>query len=180
MFKITSITKGGQGYMYCRTDPVHPNSYSTGLYPLHRVVMENSIWRILEDNEVVHHIDEVKTNNILSNLMLLTVEAHSKLHHFKDVDTYTRLTCAYCGNCFSRLPSQASSKLKRYKNAYCSSSCARNSYKVPGGEGVGNPISKELQVNARAMYLSGATFYKIHKELKISNATAKKYALSSS
>ncbi len=36
---------------------------------------------------VVHHIDHNKTNNDLSNLMLLTNEAHIKLHHLERATT---------------------------------------------------------------------------------------------
>jgi hypothetical protein len=42
--------------------------------------MEEHIGRYLKPGEVVHHIDGDKTNNDISNLMLLTNSDHMKLH----------------------------------------------------------------------------------------------------
>lgn len=46
--------------------------------------MEQYIGRKLLPNEVVHHIDKDKTNNDISNLLLLTQSEHSKLHRELD------------------------------------------------------------------------------------------------
>jgi DNA-binding transcriptional regulator YiaG len=46
----------------------------------HRYIMEKHLGRKLTRNEVVHHIDEDKTNNILSNLQLMTREEHTRFH----------------------------------------------------------------------------------------------------
>lgn len=47
----------------------------------HRDIMEKSLGRRLTSEEVVHHIDEDKLNNDLSNLMLLNNQSeHMKLH----------------------------------------------------------------------------------------------------
>lgn len=79
LFVITSICKGG-GYMYCRTEPKHPKANSNGLYPLHRVLAENKIGRLLGPGEDVHHRDEDKSNNDPSNLEVLTKPDHARLH----------------------------------------------------------------------------------------------------
>lgn len=47
---------------------------------VHVVVMEKHIGRRLFPGEVVHHIDEDKQNNDLSNLQLMTNSAHVSLH----------------------------------------------------------------------------------------------------
>lgn len=88
MFKILSTCKGG-GYMYARTEPVHPKANSNGLYPLHRVLIEIHLNRILEKNEAVHHKDENKSNNAIENLEVITNSEHAK-HHAKKV------TCQSC------------------------------------------------------------------------------------
>lgn len=50
-------------------------------YKYHRFVMEKHIGRKLKPEEVVHHIDENKANNDISNLMLLpNNSAHLRLH----------------------------------------------------------------------------------------------------
>jgi len=48
------------------------------------VKMEEQIGRRLKRGECVHHIDENKLNNDLSNLALMTVSAHAKLHRIMD------------------------------------------------------------------------------------------------
>lgn len=46
----------------------------------HIIVMEKHIGRFLEEDEVVHHIDENRLNNDISNLYLCTKSNHGKLH----------------------------------------------------------------------------------------------------
>lgn len=46
----------------------------------HRVVMENHLGRLLEDWEIVHHIDENKKNNSIENLKVMTRSQHMILH----------------------------------------------------------------------------------------------------
>lgn len=79
MFKIISICKGG-GYRYCRTDPPHPRANAKGLYPLHRVLVENRLGRLLEPGEVVHHGDHNKQNDDPANLELMLNADHSRQH----------------------------------------------------------------------------------------------------
>ena len=48
-----------------------------------RLVMQGLIGRLLTKKEIVHHWDEVKTNNQKENLCLMrTQAAHKRLHHF--------------------------------------------------------------------------------------------------
>lgn len=121
MFKILDTCLGG-GYKYCRTDPVHPKANSKGLYPLHRVLMEIKLGRILEDFEEVHHIDENKNNDSVDNLEVLTKSEHTKLHHSKNLDV--ELQCS-CGDTFTLKPHVYQQKLRRNKGGIsCSRSCA--------------------------------------------------------
>jgi len=47
----------------------------------HRLVVENFIGRILEPEEVVHHIDFNKSNNSINNLMIFpSQKEHSSFH----------------------------------------------------------------------------------------------------
>lgn len=47
----------------------------------HRYIVEKAINRVLKDYEVVHHIDENKSNNILNNLFLCDSDTqHKKIH----------------------------------------------------------------------------------------------------
>lgn len=122
MFEIVSICKGG-GYRYCRTNPPHPKRNSKGLYPLHRVLMENKLKRFLEANEEVHHRDEDKRNDDPENLIVLTKSQHSKEHHPVMDDVV--LNCK-CGKSFSIKPHRLRVRLKANKtgNVCCSRQCA--------------------------------------------------------
>jgi hypothetical protein len=46
----------------------------------HRYIMENSLSRPLLRTEQIHHIDNNKLNNNISNLVIVTALEHSKLH----------------------------------------------------------------------------------------------------
>ena len=119
-FKITSICKGG-GYSYCRTEPRHPNANSKGLYPLHRVLVENRIGRLLLGGEVVHHVDCDKTNNADSNLELLTRASHSQLH---TLESSVTCKCVICGLSFELKP--AAKRLRENRNRSGGLTCSRS------------------------------------------------------
>ena len=46
----------------------------------HRIIMERRLGRELRDDEVIHHIDHDKTNNDISNLVVMTRSEHTRLH----------------------------------------------------------------------------------------------------
>lgn len=83
-FKITDNFHKGfiltdNGYkMLLRKD--HPNADSKGYVREHILVMEDHLGRHLRDGEVVHHKDEDKLNNSLSNLELMLDSEHRRLH----------------------------------------------------------------------------------------------------
>lgn len=122
MYIILSTCRSG-GYIYCRTEPLHPKANSKGLYPEHRVVMENYIGRPLLDEEDVHHKNEDKTDNRIENLEILTKSEHSKKHNL--VKEKIIITCK-CGTIFELSPHQYRLQIKRNKSGqvFCSRSCA--------------------------------------------------------
>jgi hypothetical protein len=122
LFDIVSICNGG-GYRYCRTSPLHPKSNSKGLYPLHRVLMENKIGRLLEDGEVVHHVDGDKSNDDLKNLVLLTNYDHTRLHR-EECGSLVELICPVCGCGFTVKGNLYRLRTKRNKTGLtCSRKC---------------------------------------------------------
>lgn len=46
----------------------------------HRVIMEGFLGRKLNNNEVVHHKNEIKNDNRLENLQIMTISEHSIYH----------------------------------------------------------------------------------------------------
>ncbi len=61
-------------------NPKHPNSTKQGRILEHRLVIEKHIGRMLDSDEVVHHVDFDKTNNSINNLYLTTRKRNSKLN----------------------------------------------------------------------------------------------------
>ncbi len=121
MFEIISICKGG-GYMYCRTNPLHPRANSKGLYPLHRVIVENKINRLLYFGEDVHHINKNKQDNRPENLEVLNKSEHATLHRKVNV---IELICPLCNKKFYLKPYAYNLRMKRNKSklVFCSRSC---------------------------------------------------------
>ena len=110
-FKILSVCKGG-GYRYCRTDPPHPNANAMGLYPLHRVIVENREGRLLGYDDVVHHIDEDTSNDAIENLGLMTRSEHA-IHHAADRPvTMVSLRCPVCLSGFTKVASAAKKEMR--------------------------------------------------------------------
>ena len=80
---IIKATKGG--YQYCTTTPEHPygerrKDRKKKYVYLHRAVMERHLGRYIKPDEQVDHKDGNKTNNVLSNLVLVKRGPHQKDH----------------------------------------------------------------------------------------------------
>lgn len=61
--------------------PNHPRAIKKGYIFEHRFVMESKLGRYLFPDEVVHHINGIKTDNRIENLELYTNSKHIKLEH---------------------------------------------------------------------------------------------------
>jgi len=64
----------------------------------HVVIMERNLGRRLTDNECVHHLNHVKDDNRIKNLMLMTISDHAALHAKENIgnrnrDNLGRLSC---------------------------------------------------------------------------------------
>lgn len=60
--------------------PEHPNAQKDGYILEHRLVMSEFLGRPLGSDEHIHHKDENKLNNNISNLEIISKSEHSKLH----------------------------------------------------------------------------------------------------
>lgn len=123
MWKIKKLVFKGD-YIYAVV-PNHPKATKYGKYVLfHRVIMENYLHRLLEDDEVVHHINHDRYDNRLSNLELMKSDVHIKLHQHEKTRKYVLLKCPECNKLFE-LPHNKSylCKHNKYNCNFCSSQC---------------------------------------------------------
>lgn len=81
-----NIRKAALNRKGCKGISLKSNGYyvfTTGINKdrgVHTVIMESYIGRKLIKNEVVHHINHIKTDNRIENLRLMTKSKHSSLH----------------------------------------------------------------------------------------------------
>lgn len=115
-------TSTGYVVVYC---PDHPNAWSTGYVYKHRLLMELHLDRFLDPKtEHVHHKNEDRHDNALSNLVVESPVEHAREHGLRQGKPLTTLTCASCSTAFQWPTSQIH---KGYKRTFCSQPCYHDS-----------------------------------------------------
>lgn len=69
----------GDGYVAIYY-PDYPSSNKNGYVMEHVYVMEQHIGRLLNEDEVVHHKNHIRSDNDINNLQLMTFKEHASLH----------------------------------------------------------------------------------------------------
>ena len=81
------------GYTRIRVGKNHHLADSNGYAYEHQLIAEKMLGRELKNNESIHHINGIKTDNRPENLKILTKTEHAKLESNKRVrDKFGRLT----------------------------------------------------------------------------------------
>lgn len=113
-------TAAGGGYWFI-TKKGHPMADAKGRILEHRYVMSEFMGRPLASDEIVHHKDEDRGNNDISNLEIMTPSQHGT-HHSKPAQVMT-LICKKCGKEVFRSARQVNGK-----RLFCSRSCSASFY----------------------------------------------------
>ena len=76
------LTRSSKGYWYVK-QPTHPRASKTGYVKRANLVLEAKLGRRLKKGEIAHHKNENKEDDASDNLELMTLPAHTRLHHRK-------------------------------------------------------------------------------------------------
>lgn len=111
------------GYRHQRKDGYIELKVEEGAraYPLeHRYLMEQHLGRKLTDDEQVHHVNGIKNDNRVENLVVMTNAEHQRFHDHLDVmrePVMVEVFCQLCGAACRRKPSRAAI------TKFCSNEC---------------------------------------------------------
>ena len=153
MWNIKKIISKGD-YLYALVLE-HPNCTKNGYVLMHRVVMENHLGRLLNANEIVHHIDHNKHNNDISNLEVMTNREHARNHAFEKGQKYVKLKCPVCKKIFD-IPRRASF-LQQFdkrviKCTCCSRSCSATLFHLINKNGLTHEMETAISENVLLEY----------------------------
>ena len=159
-------TSCGYKVVYCGD---HPKAWGTGYVLLHRVIMEMKLSRLLEENEIVHHIDGNKMNNSVDNLELTDQNSHARNHASRAVPVI--IECVKCGKKVERVARRERHVSKtRKRGPFCSKSCAakKDKSEVPHGTSSGYGYHKcRCDLCKEANKLRARAYRKSRKKPKI-------------
>ena len=159
----------------------HPKSFDTGTGLIgvyeHVLVAENLLGRRLLEGEVVHHLDENRSNNSPDNLLVMGNPMHIKLHGWMnkniiipkpDYQNRKELGCIRCAYC--ETPIDANSK-------FCSKTC----HNLANSD-VNHPLStiKTERPNKEDLenLINSKSMVAIGKQFNVSDNAVRKWCLS--
>ncbi len=151
MWDIKKIISKGD-YLYALV-PEHPNATKNGYVLMHRIVVENHLGRLLNGDEIVHHIDGNKKNNSIENLQVLDNINHSRLHRCLEGQTYVKLKCPNCGKEFEKEKRKTFlTKKYKYNCTCCSKHCRGVLYRKIQLYGLTTEINHAISENFLSEY----------------------------
>lgn len=157
MWNIKKIIRKGD-YQYALV-PDHPKATKNGYVLLHRIIVENYLNRMLEENEIVHHKDGNKKNNTIENLEVMDRIQHVKLHGLKKGHKVVLFKCPWCEKEFVRNKNNTHlTKPSKYNCTCCDSSCRGKLYRYIQVYGLNPELEKKMKENVIKEYLQYTDF----------------------
>lgn len=144
MWKVKKLVSKGD-YIYAVV-PEHPKATKIGKYVLfHRIIMENYLKRMLEDDEIVHHLNGNRHDNRLSNLELLRNADRVRMHQLQKGQRYVLLKCPECNKLFG-IPHRYSflSQPNKYNCNFCSKHCRGVFFRKMQLHGMTSEMQKQI------------------------------------
>lgn len=120
MWKIEKIVSKGD-YNYAVVNG-HPHAIKHGYVLEHRIVMENHLGRLLDQDEAVHHLNGDTKDNRIENLEVFSNSDHKREHMRTKGRSIVTLKCPECKNLFERRKGQTYLQ-KGGKFTACSARC---------------------------------------------------------
>lgn len=122
MWEIEKVVSKGE-YDYAVVTN-HPRAIKYGYVLLHRVIVENHLQRLLDDSEIVHHVNGDKKDNRLDNLQVMSALEHNTQHGYEQGKKMAICKCPVCKKTFTRAFNQTHLSKPNSTYSACSRSCS--------------------------------------------------------
>ncbi len=103
--------------------PEHPKSDYRGYVLEHRAAAENKLGRLLDSDEVVHHVNGDRKDNRSNNLEVMSQSEHARIHASVGIRMLI-LRCPGCGTRFVKRRRNSHLVIKNQVSTSCSRECA--------------------------------------------------------
>lgn len=143
-WKIEGIVKKDD-YLYAIVKE-HPNAIKHGYVLLHRIIMENHLERLLNADEVVHHINGNKFDNRIENLQLTDNKKHASYHGKLQGKKYVLAKCPMCKKEIVRAHNKTFLGGYKSNHIFCSKECSRQ-FQLKSCNGITPELEKAISEN---------------------------------